>query len=80
MLGVIIVIIIINDFIHLHFKLYPPSWLPLDTHPNPFLLFPFSFASMRVLLHLLTHSNLTVLASPYAGKSNLQRTKGIPLH
>ena len=58
---------------------------------SPFLVIPqqtlilFSlsllpFASMRVLLHPLTHSCLTALASPYAGASSLHRTKGLPSH
>ena len=38
------------------------------------------FTSMRVLLHPLTHSCLTTLASPYAGASSLHRTKGLPSH
>ena len=33
--------------------------------PMPSLLFLLPFASMRELFHLLTHSCLTILASPY---------------
>ena len=36
-----------------------------------------SFASMRVLLHLPTHSDLTALTCSYAGTSSLHRTKGL---
>jgi hypothetical protein len=43
-------------------------------------LFPLPFASMRVLLHSLTHSYLAILASPYAGASSLQRSKGLLSH
>ena len=49
---------------------------------TPFLVFPpqpphpislsLPFASMRVLLHPLTHSCLTTLASPYTGASSLK--------
>ena len=51
-----------------------PCYKPLIPYP----LLPLPFASMRVLLHPLTHSCLTALASPYAGASNLHRTKGSP--
>ena len=40
------------------------------------LLLP--FASMRVFSHLPTLSHSTSLTSPYAGASNLYRTKGSP--
>jgi hypothetical protein len=39
-----------------------------------------SFTSMTALLHPLTHSLLTTLASPYSGSSNLHRTKYLPSH
>ena len=49
---------------------------PPQTHiPSP----PIPFASMRMLLHLFTHSYLTSLASPYAGASSLHGTKDLPL-
>ena len=61
----------INHFIHLHFKWYYPSWLPLHKLPIPPLLSPLLFASMRVLFCSLTLSCLTPLTSPYAGASSL---------
>jgi len=74
------IIIFINHFIHLHFKIYPPSQLPFHKPLIPSLLSPVPFASRRVLLHLLTHSHLTALASPYARASSLHKTKGVPSH
>jgi hypothetical protein len=65
-----IFIIFKNHFIRLHFKWYPPSWLPLQ-QPPPFP-FPLLFASMRVIpppIHL--YSCLTALASSSAGASSL---------
>lgn len=44
---------------------------------SPFSLLP--FASMRVLLHSLTHFCHTALASPYAGASSLHRNQEPPL-
>ena len=35
---------------------------------------------MNVLLHPLTHSHLTTLASPYPGASRSHRTKSLPSH
>ena len=51
---------------------------PKPPHPIP----PFSLlgVSVRVLLHPLIHSCLTILASPYAGASSFHRTKGLPSH
>ena len=66
--------IFFNHFIHLHFKCYPHSQLPL--HKPPILSLP--FASMRMLLHPLIYSCLNTLASPYAGTSSLHRIKGLP--
>ena len=57
------------------FPVTPPH-NSLISSPSPHLL----FASMRVLLHPLTHSCLTTPASPYTGSSSLHRTKGIPSH
>lgn len=55
-----------------------PFWVtPPHTPPIPSSL---PFASMRVLLHPLTHSRLTAPASPYAGASKRHRTKGLPSH
>ena len=48
--------------------------------PIPSLLSPLPFVSMRVLIHPFTHSCLTPLSSPYAGISNLNKTKGLPCH
>lgn len=45
--------------------------------PNSILPYP---ASMRVLLHLLTHSYFTSLAFLYTETSSLHRTKGRPSH
>ena len=65
-----------NYFVCLHFKWYPPSWLPLH---QPFHFIPlFPVPSMRVLLHPYTHSHLTPLASTYDGASSLHRTKDFP--
>ena len=50
---------------------------PLTT-PIPHLPFSLSFACIRLLLHLPTLSHPTTPASPYAGASNLLRTKGLP--
>jgi hypothetical protein len=51
-----------NQFIHLHFKWYPPSQLPLHNYPYPiFLLPPSPFPLWRCSF---THSHLTALASP----------------
>ena len=56
------------------FLVTPPQTHHLIPHlPSP-------FASTGVLLHPLTHSHCTTLASPYAGASNLHRTKGLPSH
>ena len=66
-----------NSFICLHFKWYPPSLVPLHTFPSHL---PTPFASMRMLLHPLTHSCLAALASCYARVPNLHRTKGLPSH
>ena len=55
----------INHFIHLHFNLYPPSWLPLHNPPIPSPLSLFPFVSMRMLLHPL--SRLTILVYSYTG-------------
>ena len=44
--------------------------IPLQP-PFPFPIFPLCFASMKVLLHPLTHSHLTPLNIPYTGTSNL---------
>jgi hypothetical protein len=68
----------LNNFIHLHFKWHSPSELLLHKPPIPPPLFPLPFASMWMLLHLLTHSCLTTLASPYAGPSSLHKTKASP--
>ena len=51
------------------FPVSPPQF------PHPI---PLPFASMRVLLHPLTHTCLTTPASPYMGASSLHRTKGLP--
>ena len=50
------------------------------TPPQTSCHFLLPFASVRVLLHSLTHSHLTTLACPYAGASNLHGTKGLPSH
>jgi hypothetical protein len=47
--------------------------------PIPSPLSPLPFASMRVLLHPLTHSCLTALASPYTGALS-HRNKGLSSH
>ena len=53
--------------------LFPP--------PQSHILPPSSFASIKVVvLNPPTHSHLTLLPSPYAGASNLHRTKGLPSH
>ena len=68
-----------NHFIHLHFKWFSPSKLPLHKSPIPS---PISllFSSMRVLFHPLTHFSLPTLVSPYAGASSLHRIKGLLSH
>ena len=48
----------INHFINLHFKGNTPSWLSLHRPLIPSPLSPLPFASMRVLVHPLTHSCL----------------------
>jgi hypothetical protein len=62
----------INHFIHLHFKWYP-CFQCMTPIPSAF-----PFASLRMLLHPLTHSHLIALESPYNGTSSLHRTKGPP--
>ena len=49
-----------------------PLQIPYPIPPYP--------ASMRVLLHLPTHSCLTTLAFLYTGASSLHSTKGLPSH
>lgn len=63
---------------HLRFKSYPLPCYPSTNSTSPFS--PLSFDLMRVLLHILTHSHLTDLASPYTGAPNLHRTNGLPSH
>ena len=54
---------------------------PFPVSPlQPPIPFPLLFASMRVLLHLLPHSHLTALASPYAEVSSFLGTKGLLTH
>ena len=60
------------------FQIISPSLLPLHKLHLPIL--PLSFDLMRVLLHILTHSHLTDLASHYTGASSLHRTNGLPSH
>jgi len=43
--------------------------------PHTISLSPLPFASMRVLLHLLTHSHITALESSYCGALSFHRTK-----
>ena len=58
--------LLINRFIHLHFKWYLPSLFPLCKPPPP-IPSSFSFACMRILLYPLSHSHLTDLASSILG-------------
>ena len=51
---------------------------PQPTIQSPLYTLP--FASMRVILHPLTHSHLTALASSSAGASSLYRTKALLSH
>jgi hypothetical protein len=52
-------------FINLHFKLYPPFWLPLYTHPIPSSFLP--LASMRVLLYPLPNlCQVETQSQPYS--------------
>ena len=55
------------------------SPFPVSPPEIPELLLP-APASMRVLPNPLTHSCLTVLASPYTGASSLHRAKDLPSH
>ena len=64
----------INHFICWHLKWYPPFLGTPPYTPHPIPLLSLHFASLTVLLHPLTHSCLTTLASPYAGASRLHRT------
>jgi hypothetical protein len=67
---VIILFIYISNDIPLQVSLY-----------NSLILSSLPFASMRVLLHPLTHSRFTALASSsYAGTIYLHRTTGLPSH
>ena len=63
------------NFLYLHFKCYPLSWFPpVPETPYPIVPHP---ASMRVFLHLPTHSYLPVLDSPTLGHlSSLHKTQG----
>jgi len=60
--------------------MYISNDIPLLHTPHPIPPSPLLFASMMVLLHPLSHSYLTALASPNTGASNLYRTKGLPSH
>jgi hypothetical protein len=55
-----------------------PSYL--STALLPFTLSSLPIASVKMLLHPLTHSCLTTLASLYAKASSLQRTKDFFSH
>lgn len=52
--------------------LFSPPETPYTIPPLP--------ASIRVLLHLPTHSHLTFLAFPYDGSSSFHRAKGLHCH
>ena len=65
----IFIIVVIILFIYISNAIPLPGYSSTTLHPIPLCLLP--FASMRVLLHLLTHSHLTPLPSPYAGASSL---------
>jgi hypothetical protein len=54
--------------------------LPLYQPPIPQPPSCLHFACMRVLTHLPTLSHPNMVASPYAGASNLYWTKGLPSH
>lgn len=58
--------------------------IPLPCCPSAIthsiLPMPLSLASMREPLHSHTYSRLTTLTSPYAGTSNLHRTRGLLSH
>lgn len=69
----------INQFIHLISNDIPLPCCP-SAITHSILPMPLSLASMRELLHSLTYSRLTTLASPYAGTSNLHRTRGLLSH
>ena len=53
------------------------SSFPVSPPQTPYSLTPLP-ASMRVLLHLPTHSCLSTLAFPYPESSSFHRTKGFP--
>ena len=53
---------------------------PFSVFPPQMSLASLPFASMKMLLHPLTHSYLTVLAFPYAGASRIQWTKDLSAH
>ena len=57
-----------------------PSRLPYPQPPTPCPLSPRPFASIRVFPCPPTHFCPIALVFPYAGASNLHRTKGLPSH
>ena len=63
----------IGYFMHLHFKYYPLSQIPLWA-PT---LIPLPPDSMRVLPLLPTYSHLIALAFPCTGALSLHRTKDV---
>lgn len=68
----------------LSFFIYLFTFQMLTTFPVPFHeSFPsffLSFTSKRMLPHPLTHSHLTLPASPFSGVQSLHRTKYIPYY
>jgi hypothetical protein len=65
---------VIIPFIYILLPSYP------STNPNPTSALPPLFCLYGVLSHLSTLSSTTAPGPPYAGASNLPRTKGLPSH
>jgi hypothetical protein len=70
---------LITPFVYISNDLSLPGYPSTKPHPTS-ALSPLLFASLRVLPHPSTLSLPTAPALPYAGASNLHRTKGLPSH
>jgi hypothetical protein len=71
--------LLIIPFVYISNDIALPAYPSTISHPTSALSFlPFAF--IRVVPHLPTLSHPTTTASPYAGASNLHRTKSLSSH